>query len=129
LADESDDPDFALTQDGSEVSFCLRTDAKQAAAPSRLPLQTADSPLHMTVTYRNGELIFYRDGMEIARSKDLWGSLAAWKSGPLTAGADASGNNPWRGILEAFALYNRCLEPGEVARNARNYRLRAGRGM
>jgi len=47
----------------------------------------------------------------------------------LTVGADASGEHPWRGILEAFALYNRCLEPGEVARNARNYRLLAGRGM
>ncbi len=129
LADDSDDPDFALAQDGPEFTFCLRTNAKQAALPSRLPIQTMDTPLHMTVTYRNGELIFYRDGMEIARSKDLWGSLAAWKSGPLTVGADASGKNPWRGILEAFALYNRCLEPGEVARNARNYRLLAGRGM
>jgi hypothetical protein len=94
-----------------------------------MPIQSSDSPLHMTVTYRNGELTVYRDGMAIARSKDLWGSLGGWRSGPLTAGADASGKNPWRGILEAFALYNRCLEPGEVARNARNYRLLAGRGM
>jgi hypothetical protein len=44
-------------------------------------------------------------------------------------GADPSGKNPWRGILEGFALYNRCLEPNEVARNAQNYRLLAGRGM
>ena len=130
LADESDDPDMALAQDGPEVTFCLRTtDAKQPATSSRVSIQTADTPMHLTVTYRNGELIVYRDGIEIARSKDLLGSLAAWRSGPLTVGADASGKNPWRGILEAFALYNRCLEPGEVARNARNYRLLAGRGM
>jgi hypothetical protein len=128
--DESDAPDFALAQDGCEVTFSLRTDAAPAQpAPPRVTMSTADTPLHLTVTYRNGDLTVYRDGMEIARSKDLWGSLAAWRSGPLTIGADAGGDHPWRGILEAFALYNRCLEPGEVARNARNYRLLAGRGM
>jgi concanavalin A-like lectin/glucanase superfamily protein/FecR-like protein len=130
LGDESDDPDFALAQDGSDVTFSLRTDAKTTpATPPRLTINTADTPLHLTVTYRYGELIAYRDGMEIARSKDLWGSLAAWRSGPLTVGADASGEHAWRGVMEAIALYNRCLEPGEVARNARNYRLLAGRGM
>jgi ferric-dicitrate binding protein FerR (iron transport regulator) len=130
LADESDEPDFALAQDGSDVTFSLRTDAtKPSTPPSRLTINMADTPLHLTVTYRNGELIAYSNGMEIARSKDLWGSLAAWRSGPLTVGANASGEHPWRGIMEAFALYNRCLEPGEVARNARNYRLLAGRGM
>jgi hypothetical protein len=130
LADNSDDSDFALAQDGADVMFSLRTDAKQtAASPPRLTINMADTRLHLTVTYRNGELIAYRDGMEIARSKDLWGSLAAWRSGPLTVGADASGEHAWRGIMEAFALYNRCLEPGEVARNARNYRLLAGYGM
>jgi hypothetical protein len=130
LADESDSPDFSLGQEGADVTFSLRTDASEPlASPPRLPITSADSPLHLTVTYRNGELIAYRDGTEIARWKEPLGSLGAWKSGPLTVGADASGEHPWRGILEAFALYNRCLEPGEVARNARNYRLLAGRGM
>jgi len=130
LGDASEDPDFALAQDGPDVTFSLRTDAKAAPpSPPRLTINTADTPLHLTVTYRHGELIAYRDGMEIARSKDLWGSLAAWRSGPLTVGADASGEHPRRGVMEAIALYNRCLEPGEVARNARNYRLLAGRGM
>jgi len=97
--------------------------------PPRVSINAADSPVHFTVTYRNGELISYRDGMEIARSTEVWGSLAGWQPGPLTVGADASGERTWRGIMEALALYNRCLEPNEVARNARNYRLLAGRGM
>jgi hypothetical protein len=125
LADDADEADFALAQDGGDVTFSLRTDAKRPSTPQRFTINSPDTPVHLTVTYRHGELIFYRDGIEIARSKDLLGSLAAWRSGPLTVGADASGNNPWRGIMEAFALYNRCLEPGEVARNARNYRLLA----
>jgi hypothetical protein len=68
--------------------------------------------------------------MEVARWQDVLGSLAAWRrDGPLTAGADASGERSWRGVIEAIAVYNRCLEPSEVARNARNYKLLAGRGM
>jgi hypothetical protein len=130
LATEDDEPDFALDQDGSDFMFCLKTDSKTAApSPPRVTINTPDTPLHLTMTYRNGELIAYRDGMEIARSEDLLGSLATWRPGPLTVGADASGERSWRGIMEALALYNRCLEPGEVARNARNYRLLAGRGM
>jgi hypothetical protein len=130
LSDESDDPDFALAQDGPDFTFCLKTDGKTPPpSPPRLTINSTDTPLHLTLTYRDRELIAYRDGMEIARSQDMWGSLAAWRAGPLTVGADASGERPWRGIMEAVALYNRCLEPGEVARNARNYRLLAGRGM
>jgi Concanavalin A-like lectin/glucanases superfamily/FecR protein len=129
LGDDSNDADFSLAQDGCDVTFSLRTDTKPTTAAPRMPISTADTTLHLTMTYRHGELIAYRDGMEIARSNDLLGSLASWRSGPLTVGADASGEHPWRGIMEAFALYNRCLEPGEVARNARNYRLLAGRGM
>jgi len=130
LADESDDPDFALTQEGREVTFSLRTDTPPSdPAPLRVPLVESDYPLHCTITYRHGELIAYLDGVEVARWKNLWGSLAAWRPGALSVGADPSGKNPWRGILEGFALYNRCLEPNEVARNAQNYRLLAGRGM
>ncbi len=130
LTAEDDEPDFALDQEGPDFTFCLKTDAKPATTtPPRVTINTPETPVHLTMTYRNGELIAYRDGMEIARSKDLWGSLAAWRPGSLTVGADASGERTWRGIMEALALYNRCLEPSEVARNARNYRLLAGRGM
>ena len=130
LADENDDPDFALDQEGPEFIFCLRTDAKTPPpSPPKLSISASDSPLHLTVTYRDRELIAYRDGMEIARSEDVWGSLNAWRPGSLTVGANASGERPWRGIMEALALYNRCLEPGEVARNARNYRLLSRREM
>jgi len=129
LADDDDPPNFTLTQDGSEVSFLLRTDADKPASPPRLAVHSSDLPLHLTITYRSGELVAYRDGIRIASWKDVLGSLAPWRSGPLTAGADASGERPWHGVIEAFAVYNRCLEPGEVARNARNYRLLAGRGM
>jgi hypothetical protein len=130
LADESDEPDFALEQEGQDFTFCIKTDGETPpAAPPRMTISAADSPLHLTMTYRYGELIAYRDGMEISRSKDRRGSLNTWRSGPLTVGADAAGERPWRGVMEAVALYNRCLEPGEVARNARNYRLLAGRGM
>ncbi|HEY2413312.1 MAG TPA: LamG-like jellyroll fold domain-containing protein [Pirellulaceae bacterium] len=129
LADEGDEPDFALEQEGQDFMFCIKTDAESPPSPPRMTINSSDTPLHLTMTYRYGELIAYRDGMEIARSKDMRGSLGAWRSGPLTVGADAAGERPWRGVMEAVALYNRCLEPGEVARNARNYKLLARGGM
>jgi hypothetical protein len=129
LADEGDEPDFALEQEGQDFMICIKTDAQSPPSPPRMTINSSDTPLHLTMTYRYGELIAYRDGMEIARSRDLRGSLGAWRSGPLTVGADAAGERPWRGVMEAVALYNRCLEPGEVARNARNYRLLARGGM
>jgi len=130
LADESDEPDFALEQEGQDFMLRIKTDTESPPpSPPRLTINSSDTPLHLTMTYRYGELIAYRDGMEIARSTDQRGSLGSWRSGPLTLGADAAGERPWRGVMEAVALYNRCLEPGEVARNARNYRLLAGRGM
>jgi hypothetical protein len=129
LADDNEPPNFTLAQDGSEVTFVLRTDADQPGTSPRLTLSETDSPFHLTITYRSGEIVAYRDGMEVARWEDVLGSLATWRDGPLTAGADASGERPWKGVIEAIAVYNRCLEPTEVARNARNYKQLAGRGM
>ena len=129
LADDNNPPNFTLSQDGSDVTFLLRTDVDEPASMPRLTVSSTDSPFHLTITYRSGEMVAYRDGMEVARWEDVLGSLTSWRSGPLTAGADASGERSWRGVLEAFAVYNRCLEPSEVARNARNYKLLAGRGM
>ena len=129
LADDNNQPNFTLSQDGSDLTFLLRTDVDQPGSMPRLTVSSTDSPFHLTITYRSGEMVAYRDGMEVARWQDVLGSLTSWRSGPLTAGADASGERSWRGVLEAFAVYNRCLEPSEVARNARNYKLLAGRGM
>jgi len=129
LADNNEPPNFTLSQDGGEVTFLLRTDTDLPKDLPRLAVHSSESPFHLTITYRSGELIAYLEGMEIARSKNVLGSLAPWRSGPLTAGADASGERSWRGVLEALAVYNRCLEPGEVLRNAQNYRLLARREM
>ena len=77
---------------GDDAPVVLLDEHRQPTG--RLPksqVHHAETPLHLTLTYRNGELVAYRDGMQIARSTDLWGSLAAWRSGPLTVGADASG--------------------------------------
>ena len=94
-------PISRLEQDGQDFMFCIKTDSSPSASPPRMTINSSDTPLHLTMTYRYGELIAYRDGMEIARSRDQRGSLGRWRSGPLTVGADAAGERPWRGIMEA----------------------------
>jgi hypothetical protein len=81
----------------------------------------------LTITYRDGELAAYQDGLLLAASREPHGSLAAWLSGPLAIGADSRGRLTWQGEIEALALYHRRLSAEEVARNVRQYRILAGR--
>ena len=67
-----------------------------------------------------------RDGVEVKRSEAAAGSFA-WREGPLTIGADASGMSTWLGTVEALAIHGRPLDSDEIARNARAYRLLSGK--
>ena len=127
LADDGQPANFALMQEGEELLFALRGPAAEQSPTLRFASGQPKEPLHLTLTYREGQLIAYQDGREIARSDDFHGSLASWREGALTVGADANGQSTWRGNLEALALHTRWLDAAEVARNARNFRVLAGR--
>jgi hypothetical protein len=124
LADDGQPANFALSQDGSELVFQLQTAGEPKMPAVRFPAGSAAKSVHLTVTYRDGELTVYRDGAEVARSEAIAGPLA-WREGPLTLGASASGQSPWLGTVEALAIHGRCLDAQEVTRNARSYRLLA----
>jgi hypothetical protein len=78
-------------------------------------------------TYRDGRLTAYRDGAEMNSIEVPSGSFA-WREGPLTLGADASGTSNWQGTIEALAIHGRRLDAQEIERNARNYGLISGKG-
>jgi hypothetical protein len=121
---------FSLSQEGDELVFELDTGSPNSFAPLRVPLSAAaktGEAVHLTICYRDGQLTAYRSGRAIA-SRDEWhGSLAAWQEGPLLIGADSRGQNAWRGSVESLALYHRCLDSAEVARNVQNYQILSGR--
>jgi len=132
VALESDNgrSNFALSQAEDDWSLLLRTDSADEASPFTVQIPRPDhavQPTYLVITYRDGELAAYRDGMVIHRSQARRGTLAAWKPATLLIGANSRGGDSWRGTIEALAIYHRCLTADEVARNVRNYRQLAAR--
>jgi hypothetical protein len=130
---EADDgaANFALSQAGAEWSFVLRTTVAEEPMPLRFVVpddsgQAARHPLHLAVTYGSGRLAAYVAGRPLGPGIELRGSLAAWQGASLLIGADARGNEAWKGTIHALAIYHRCLDADEVAQNVRNYQRLAG---
>jgi hypothetical protein len=121
---------FALSQAGDDWSFLLRTDATDESPPfvfQDAPSPGADRLIHLTITYRDGELTAYRDGLVIHSSQARRGTLAAWTPATLLIGANSRGRESWRGTIDALAIYHRCLTADEVAQSLLHYRqLAAG---
>ncbi len=126
LAGEGEATNFELTQKKSEFVFTLRTDGESEKQPLRIPMIAANRPMHLTITYADGELLAYRDGVKV-EPKEVRGSLAEWTSGPLAIGADVAGKSPWHGMIEAMAIHHRRLDAGEVVQNVQNFRTLARR--
>jgi hypothetical protein len=126
LADDGQSANLLLAQDGGELVFRLQTSTGQKPQELRFAAGDVQRAVHLAVTYRDGKLIAYRDGAEVG-SSEANGTLA-WREGPLTLGADASGTSNWQGTIEALAIHGRCLDAEEIERNARSFRLLAGKG-
>jgi hypothetical protein len=127
-------PNFVLTQRDKSLTLALHGAHDQPAAKIdfelpdlKTPAEKIALPVHLAMVYTGNSLIAYADGQELARTEAPAGLLAGWQAGPLTVGGSASGQQNWRGTVEALALYHRALDPGEVERNARSYRLLLGR--
>ncbi|HEX5103804.1 MAG TPA: LamG-like jellyroll fold domain-containing protein [Pirellulaceae bacterium] len=125
LADDGQAANFALLQDGQRLGFQLLTDAGDVGETIWVAPATPTQTSHIAIAYRDGSLVIYRDGEKVTESDKFQGSFSMWRGGPLTLGADASGQSPWLGTIEAIAIHSRCLEEDEIARNARSYRLLA----
>ena len=81
-------------------------------------------PVHVVVTYRQGQLTGYVEGQEVYRGESVQGNLSNWAPQHLLFGDEFDGNRDWKGTLEGVAVYDRVLDPQEVKRNAIAYRKR-----
>ncbi|MCI0357403.1 MAG: FecR domain-containing protein [Planctomycetaceae bacterium] len=127
LAGEDGKDNFYLSQAGDELTFVLRTDGPPPP-PMKFQLPSVLGPnkaVHLAITYGSGQITAYHEGQALPTTLALEGSLAAWTSGKLLIGADRGGASPWRGTIEAMAIYHRCLGASELARNVNNYKALA----
>jgi hypothetical protein len=126
LADDGQAANLLLAQEGGELLFRLQTDAGHESQAIRFDGSNLKEPVHLAIAYRDGKLAAYRDGIEVKSLEVPSGNLA-WREGPLTLGGEASGMSNWQGTIEALAIHGRCLDAQEIARNARSFRLLAGK--
>ena len=73
---EADDgkSNFALSQAGQELTFQLRTDAGEGCGTLKFQVPApakAGQPLHLSITYRDGDLAAWLDGELLERSNSL----------------------------------------------------------
>jgi ferric-dicitrate binding protein FerR (iron transport regulator) len=119
---------FALLQRGQDLAIALHDPESPADAALQFSLPAKEKPAHVTIVYRDGKVLAYRDGEEIVRGTAAVGLPSRWADGPLTLGGDAKGLQNWMGTMAALAIYNRALDPAEVQQNARNFASLMRRG-
>ena len=111
---------FTLGQEKGDLVLRLRTPrtGTNGVNPSATLFAVApDRPVHVVVTYRDGQLVAYRDGKPVVRTGAVRGDFANWQAQQLIFGDEASGDRNWNGTLEAVAIYGRALNEEEVDRH------------
>ncbi len=104
--------DFALLHDKGGLSLRLGK-----AEPIALFAPAAGKPVHVLIACAKQKWSAYRDGMPVG-SGPLAAGLPVWGNRQIVMGAAWSGAEPWRGRMEAVALFPRALTPDEAAGQA-----------
>ena len=104
--------DFALLQD--KVGLSLRLGNAKSIA---LFAPAAGKPVHVLIACDKQKWSAYRDGKPVG-SGPLAAGLPAWGNRQIVMGAAWSGDEPWRGRMEAVALFPRALTAEEAAGQA-----------
>lgn len=114
--------DFTLLQDKTGLAMRLGQ-----TAPTHLFAVEAGKTAHVLIACGKKRWAAYLDGRAV-RSGPMPTDAAAWEAGELVLGANVSGADPWRGRIEAVALFPRALTAAEAAKqHAAARALRAGR--
>lgn len=122
-----------MVQQADRLRLRLPGSASAEEAIDLCRLQAAATQ-HVVLTYGDGVLTTYVDGIRVGERVSLKCDLTAWRSGPLVIGgvSESSGApakpdsaagpvSTWSGTLEGLAIYSRLLSDEEAAENARRY--------
>jgi hypothetical protein len=128
LGDDARQADFHIVQNGSKLIFRLWTNASaptddSPGKPYELMLGSVkpDRAAHVTITYDGTTLTGYLNGVQQGTVEGIQPGLAVWNTGAFCLGADARGQNVWRGTICDLAISDHALDPLEVARSVGQY--------
>jgi hypothetical protein len=119
---------FTLGQDRDQLVLRLRTPrtGDNGMRPeTKLCRIDAGRWKHVVVTYRDGELVCYRNGREVSRSSAVRGDFSNWTEQHLLLGDEWQDHRYWHGRIERVAIFSRVMGPAEVKKR---FDLIAGRG-
>lgn len=111
----SEDGKFGLMLEQDERGFAVRWSMDATAPPAKLELGGAGSgePKQLVVTYSDGTLKGYSNGVEQASAK-VSANLSQWNPVVLLYGNTPNGGAAWSGSLENARVYDREMASSEV---------------
>jgi hypothetical protein len=120
---------FMLGQEGDRLVFRLRapetgTDGSAGGSQVELARLAPGSRIHAIVSYRNGELACYIDGVAQPIRQAIRGGFESWDVFDLHFGDEPAHNRTWDGEIDGVAIYNRFVGPDEARRR---FKLNAAR--
>ncbi len=105
---------LALSQDGERLRLSARTDDALIVG---VGLFEGTVSKHFVMSYEDGQLISYRDGLKVQDTDRLQGSMEWKEASRLFLGRGAKGGR-WSGRIERLALYCRAMGEAEAKNNA-----------
>lgn len=119
---------FTLGQDRDQLVLRLRTPqtGENGMRPeTKLCSIEAGRWKHVVVTYRDGQLVCYRNGREVSRTSAVRGDFSNWTELHLLLGDEWEDHRHWHGRIERVAVFNRVVSADEVKKR---FMLIAGSG-
>jgi hypothetical protein len=120
---------FVLGQSGDRLVFRLRASETGLAGTAKNPeveltRLTKGELAHVIVSYRNGELAFYINGLAQRIRQAIRGGFESWEIHELHFGDEPSDDRTWDGEIDGVAIYNRFIGSEEAGLK---YKLNAAR--
>jgi len=116
---------FILFQEGRSVYLRLRTTkTRRQGVRVRLGRPARGQTSQIAIRFNGTEITTWLNGELVRRTRSIRGALSNWSEMTLRFGNSANADQPWRGVLEGIAMYDRALDDDEVSRTFRRYQGR-----
>jgi hypothetical protein len=113
---------LSVSQRRDEIVLTLRTSTTgEKGAELCLGRVARSDASHIVVSYRDGLLVCYMNGVLAGKSEDVSGDLGNWSSLPLVFGVGTTPGSDWAGDIEGVAIYARFVDEAEARLNFRRY--------
>jgi len=113
FANDPANGNFVLAQQGDHLVLSLNTDSAHAQPIQLFPL-VQNRPNHVVISYADGRLGCYLNGMQAIITNPPHGGFSKWTAQPLVFGNTAQGGHNWAGQLQDVNIFSREITQAEA---------------